>query len=94
MSTLTTLAYPPRPNRALLRYGCSRCDELYEREWDAEECCQPEVYAGYICSVCEKWHEKQEEAVACCPPDNPDALDVPTAAELEAAGQVPLPMGV
>lgn len=94
MSSVTTLEFPPRPNKALRRYGCERCDTLHEREWDAELCCQPDVYVGYICSACEEWYENEPAAVACCPPVDIDTLDVPSAAELEAAGQVPLPLEV
>jgi hypothetical protein len=87
------LDFPPRPNVPLVRYCCGRCNDLYEMEWDAEDCCRPEVYQGYCCSVCEGWYEKKKDAADCCPPVDPTILDVPSAAELEAAGQIPLPLG-
>lgn len=48
-------------------YMCCMCEELHERESDAEECCQPEVEEVYVCEVCGEQHDIEQDADDCCP---------------------------
>lgn len=67
-------------------YLCATCEEVHEEERAARFCCDPEEI--YVCPVCEKTHWLEVNAKKCCPDDSdPDAIPMPTAAELEAAGQ-------
>ena len=47
-------------------YICSSCDNEHENDWEAEECCQPEVWTMYKCCTCENTHESKTEAEECC----------------------------
>ena len=47
-------------------YICSNCDNEHENDWEAEECCQPEIWTMYKCCACEDVHESSAEAEECC----------------------------
>lgn len=47
-------------------YQCSSCDDIHDHEFEAEECCQPEVYEVWQCSDCTKVHEEKARAESCC----------------------------
>ena len=55
------------------KYQCSQCNQVHETHYQAEECCQPEVYDVWECTECGETHDTKEQAVACCPllPDAP-----------------------
>ena len=47
-------------------YICSNCDNEHGTEWEAEECCQPEIWTMYKCCMCLKNHENKQLAEQCC----------------------------
>lgn len=47
-------------------YECGHCNHVHESHWQAERCCQPEVYDGWTCDTCGEFHEKKDDAVQCC----------------------------
>lgn len=70
------------------KYKCGNCGDLHEFEAAALDCCVPSVLPVYVCPICEDWHLEERDALLCCQRDDP-ALR-PSAAELEAAGQMRL----
>ena len=73
------------------KWKCCECGELHEHEDDALDCCPPEVREVYVCPICTKDHNQQIMAFDCCDFDpDVDVLPPPSAAELEAAGQMRL----
>ncbi|WP_219117119.1 hypothetical protein [Janthinobacterium sp. UMAB-56] len=75
------------------RWKCGSCGDIHEDESDAHECCQPSVSEVYICPVCGAWHRGEDAAQECCPNEGEDGDAEgcsPTAAELEAQGQMRL----
>ncbi len=48
------------------RWVCGGCESDHSSEFDAEECCRPEVYTQYKCPGCEELHDKETEAESCC----------------------------
>lgn len=82
----------PKTLHDYVRFQCGECLGIYDDIDDAYECCRPEVREVVICPTCESPHADEEEAAACCEFD-PDAPPPrPSAAELEAAGQLRLPI--
>ena len=73
------------------KYICGECSERHDDELDARDCCQPTITEVVICPVCDDEHHSEEAALACCDTD-PDFLQRPSHAELEAAGQMRLPI--
>jgi hypothetical protein len=71
------------------KWECGYCNEIHNREYDAEECCRPEVFEVYICPVCDDSHYSEDDAIECCPHDVDSPITV-SQAELEAAGQLRL----
>lgn len=45
---------------------CSVCETVHDNEYEAEECCPPEVWEMYQCPVCDETHDTEEEALECC----------------------------
>ncbi len=68
------------------KYLCDGCCELHEREWEAEDCCRPEVFERFVCGDCGDTFSDIEEAQECCF-DEDAPLPMPTPQELEAMGQ-------
>lgn len=48
-------------------YVCDGCDEFYESEFEAKDCCRPEVYRAYQCEECGVYHDQKATAEKCCP---------------------------
>lgn len=48
-------------------YTCGQCDEFYESGFEAEECCQPEIWSAYQCSECGYVWQTITVAERCCP---------------------------
>ena len=73
---------------AIKKYQCSRCDHLHDDEWDAEECCKPEVRGVWICEHCDVPYDTADAAELCCSdePETPQAYRA-RIQQLEAAGQ-------
>lgn len=74
------------------KYRCEECGEIHEEESEAVECCQPGVTEIFQCSVCHATFDDDEVAEEHCWEHSDDEPDVPTPAELEAAGQQRLPL--
>ena len=70
-------------------WRCGDCLTVHDNELDAQECCPPKIDEGYTCPLCGDFHLAEEAALECCGWD-PDMPVPPTAAELEAAGQMRL----
>lgn len=75
-------------------FRCGECLTDHESEEAAVECwldcAQPEVDTYYRCPVCGDDLSSEEEALECCGYDPDAPPPMPTAAELEAAGQLRL----
>lgn len=71
--------------RLKVMWRCGECGDLYEWEFAARDCCQPEVLQVYACPDCGECHEEMEKAVACCKPE--DELTCFDYRRLEEAGQ-------
>lgn len=78
-----SLAKPP------LAWQCDRCGEVHDDEAAAREYCAPAIIDGYTCPLCGTFYTGDAAALDCCGWD-PDMPIPPTAAELEAAGQMRL----
>jgi hypothetical protein len=75
------------------RWKCDECGELHGGEDDARDCCRPSISEVYICPACGDWHREEAAAQECCAGEAGDidaANQGPTAAELEAQGQMRL----
>lgn len=72
------------------KWQCCECDEVHDYEEDALECCRPGIREIYECPVCADIHDCSGDALACCGHDPDGPPRPPTAAELEAAGQMRL----
>lgn len=57
-------------------YVCSVCEEEHDDYYEAEECCQPEVWTMYKCDSCGQVHEDEEDCLACCADTDEDGLPV------------------
>jgi hypothetical protein len=73
------------------KYQCSRCGDVHDFEDDAGDCCRPDVREIYECPSCKRIYHEMSSAVACCGFDE-NALPVVSAAEMERAGQLRLPL--
>lgn len=51
-------------------YMCSVCESVHDNEYQAEECCPPEVWELWQCPFCEETHDTEEEALECCGADD------------------------
>lgn len=73
------------------KWECDRCGDIHDHEYDAEDCCRPEVHQVFLCPTCEDVHEAHDDAVNCCPENeddvNPYHVDPIT---LERQGQMRL----
>lgn len=75
-------------------YECGECRDLHEHDWDAEECCKPDVAEVFVCGECGEQHDLEKDAIFCCV-DEAEANGEPIPPEvyqarkreLEAAGQ-------
>lgn len=69
-----------------MAFVCANCGHRYKYDDDAIKCCPIEIWTEYFCPVCDDAHGNEQAARACCNPDAPEPP--PTAAELEAMGQL------
>lgn len=69
------------------KYQCPSCGVLHDHDFQAEDCCPPEVdeVTCWECPVCFDVHEDEEKARHCCLDE--DVILPATPAQLEAAGQ-------
>lgn len=72
---------------------CDRCETIHDDEFDAEDCCKPEVWDVWVCVECGQDYELRQEADECCP--HTTGLDHPIGWQthintLESAGQLRL----
>lgn len=72
------------------KWQCDACSSVHDFEDDAEDCCKPRVIEGYACPICLDFHRREEAALDCCGFDPDAPPPPPSAAELEAAGQLRL----
>lgn len=57
-------------------YMCSVCEREHDDYYEAEECCQPEVWTLYRCEICGETHEDESDAIECClTEDEADAIN-------------------
>lgn len=68
------------------KYRCDQCLDLHEYEEAALECCPNEISEVYVCPACGDDYRTSEDAHECCDLGGEELP--PTAAELEAAGQL------
>lgn len=47
-------------------YMCGECREIYEDEYNAEECCRPDVIETFMCISCSSTHTLYDDAHKCC----------------------------
>ena len=71
------------------KWRCLNCRMVHDEEFEAEECCPVEIREVWICPTCGDVFNDQAEAIACHDFD-PEYVPPPSAAELEAAGQLRL----
>lgn len=71
---------------------CPDCGDAYPDEDEAVECCLdlPRALERWQCRTCREVHETHEGARLCCYDEAGEPLP-PSAAELEARGQMRLP---
>lgn len=74
----------------IIYYECRRCHYLYTEPEEAFECCSPGYKKVYACPECRELHDVEAEAIDCCGFDPDAPPPPPSAAELEAAGQMRL----
>jgi hypothetical protein len=48
------------------KWECGACNEHHDHEYQAEECCAPDVTELWVCPVCDEGHDKKADAEACC----------------------------
>lgn len=48
-------------------YTCELCGSFSESEFEAEDCCRPEIRGAYQCSECGDTYFMLDSAVKCCP---------------------------
>lgn len=72
------------------KYKCCECGDLHDDLDDARECCVPRVEEVFLCPICQAPHNEEEDAIDCCGFDPDGPPPPPSAAELEAAGQMRL----
>lgn len=51
-------------------YECDNCNEVHDRYYAAEKCCQPEVNTVWLCEICEEAHYEESDAETCCADKN------------------------
>lgn len=72
-------------------WECGSCGDTHEDEDDARGCCRPGVSEAYLCPVCGCKFNTEDNALDCCAEEPAEAgAGEPTAAELEAQGQMRL----
>ncbi|KIO49624.1 hypothetical protein [Nitrosospira sp. NpAV] len=74
------------------KWKCGECGDLHDDEDEARECCEPSVFEVYVCPTCGEEHSAEAEAIDCCNFDPDGPPPPPSAEELEAAGQMRLPL--
>ena len=80
------------------KYQCGLCLSIYADEDSAVECWREcvgeevDVRKGYVCPLCGDIHKTEAEALDCCGYEPEGPPPPPSAAELEAAGQLRLPI--
>lgn len=72
------------------KYKCCKCGDVHNDADDAEDCCRPLIIEVWACPLCREEHSDEREALSCCDYDPDGPLPPPTAAELEAMGQIRL----
>lgn len=76
--------------KIISQWSCDNCGELHDEEDDALECCPPAITKVFFCPVCDESHLSEQQARECCPVDPEAPPPLPSARELEAAGQMRL----
>ncbi|MGS1014088.1 hypothetical protein ACVCL0_09155 [Rhodanobacter sp. UC4450_H17] len=74
------------------KYRCDECGDIHEDDIEARECCAPTISEVFQCSVCHATFDDEDVAEEHCWEHTDAEPDVPTHAELEAAGQQVLPL--
>jgi hypothetical protein len=72
------------------KWMCNGCGDIHDDEDSAIECCPPTTLEVYVCPVCGDDHRKEADALDCCGYDEDAPPPPPSAAELEAVGQLRL----
>jgi hypothetical protein len=72
------------------KYKCCECGEVLDDVDKARYCCHPRVDEVFMCPICQSPHDLEEFALDCCGFDPDGPPPPPSAAELEAAGQLRL----
>lgn len=72
------------------QWMCEGCDDIHDTEWDAQQCCPPEVTEIWRCPICSDIHYEEQGAILCCGFDPDAPPPPPSAEELERAGQMRL----
>lgn len=60
------------------RYGCPSCNEVYKDEYDAEQCCPPEVDTFYVDESTGTEYSTAEALAAACKTGRAGATDIAT----------------
>lgn len=60
------------------KWECGACNELHDREYEAEECCAPDITEVWMCPACDKAHEAKDEAAKCCPVSSDNVVTCPS----------------
>ncbi len=48
------------------KWECGACNELHDHEFQAENCCAPEITELWVCPICDEGHDKKADAESCC----------------------------
>ena len=81
--------------KSITKYRCLSCGTDYDKEYQAEDCCPPEVeeVTMWECADCGETYDDQDHARLCCWDEQSELAPYqPTPQELEAAGQQRLPL--
>jgi len=72
------------------QFRCGECSTLHSQEYQAQECCAPEISEIYMCPQCGSEQVCEEDAFDCCDmdPDAPPPMASPR--DRERAGQLRL----
>lgn len=73
-----------------IKYQCSLCGGVHDKEYQAEDCCTPEAeeVTMWECADCGEVYDDREHAHLCCWDEELELVPLqPTPQELEAAGQ-------
>lgn len=72
------------------QYMCCACESVHDKQWKAEECCEPDVEEVYVCPICDEAYSIEKTAIDCCGFDSETNPAPISAEELEAHGQLRL----